>query len=673
MQFLRFPSDDHLWIVKWCDKHRQMHELSRSPSVEVLLQQLPGRNLPSLRRMSQREVGQFLARDRDVPSVFRIALLDASSLPAIRIGQAYQSGRRVGDLPSTTLMLNMPGGEDLMREVYLGDNLEKPAGWADKYNFRLLNPSQYDLLHRAYDGSRCIVRRIHHHGAEVDVVIPRMLIEQVFYYPDSHMINIAAKGNWADQKDHLLFLKPMENGLETAICAATGAWKVVVRTHILDMYAPALAFFAHSPYAQHSVNLIHTHALLERRFDRFAPWHASGRIPWDPELGPFRLQLRGFMLKSNRMKGAETFLATHIAGWTLPAYVPDILAERENSGLKSQQGTEDPNRSRGGRSERRGNSEREIQSGLDANPEQGNEGFDTAATAWLEEPRVLTQAKQSHISPTGESPGRPEDPNQSDQASTGDNSSQEGTPGKASFRAVLHPSSASFKRVLQALEHLRNESFISGCSVLIPEKASQREERGDATCWNFLTDKLASGETSNGKLPRRGWIILNPREGRPLPRAALVLRIIMGSNVLYWVEIERRDTDSGMRSPILANIPESRADSIIGGMLLHIAENEGRNLPAVVRAAIADQSAPAKAAVFKHTYTYKKPTSAAKATGIAGEGATSTEAAARPVDRAEASSEAAPGPSADKVVEGLNLEAVKRVLLLAAAAEETEP
>ncbi|MDI9271788.1 hypothetical protein [Stenotrophomonas sp. PFBMAA-4] len=670
MKFLGFPTDDHLWAVKWCDKHRQMHEKSRSSSVEILLQQIPARDAQMLRRMSESEVGQFLARDKNVAAQFRTALLDAGSLPAIRVGQVYQSGRRVGDLRTSTLMLDMPGGEQLMREISLGDNLVKPPGWAEKYNFRLLNPSQYELPYRTYDMSRCVVRRIEHGGAEVDVVIPRMLIEQTFYYPDSRMIHIAAKGDWDVQKDELLYLKPMTNGLETAICAETGAWKVVVRTHILDMHAPGLAIFAHSPYAQHSVNLIYSNALLERGSDRFAPWHASGRIPWDPELGPFRLRLRGLMLKSNRMKGTETFLVTHIAGWTLPAHVPTILAERENSGLKSQDGTEDPNRNRGGRSEGRGNNQRDIESGVDANPQFGNEGFDTTAIEWLEEPRVETQKKKSHISPTGEpTTGGSENPDQTQEASTGDDGGQEGNPGKATVRAITHPPSASFSRLLEALNKLKAEGFISAHSLFSPNDPAQREVRGVGDCWNFLSDEVANGENMSGKLPRRGWVILRPGEGRPLPRAALVVHIAMGSSDIYWVEIERRTAHDGMRSPILANIPASRAESIIGEMLLKIAESEGRGLPAIARRAVADQSSPANSAVFKHAYTYKKsppmsPTEAKQADESAASDAAASQSAEgdSPVQKEQ--------PPA-RIVEGLNIEAMKRVLRLAIGAPST--
>lgn len=667
MQFLRFPTDDHLWAVKWCDRYRQMHELSRSSSVEVLLQQIPGRDVAALRGMSEQDVGQILGRDKKATAEFRTALLDASSLPAIRVGQVYQSGRRVGDLRSSTLTLDMPGGEDLMRAISLGDNLEKPPGWADKYNFRLLNPSQYELPYRTYDMSRCVVRTVEHRGAKVDVVIPRMLIEQTFYYPDSRMINIAAKGDWDAQKDELLFLKPLQNGLETAICPETGAWKVVVRTHILDTHAPSLAIFAHSEYAQHSVNLIHSHALLERRSDRFAPWHASGRIPWDPKLGPFRLKLRGLMLKSNRMKGSETFLVTHIAGWTLPANVPIILAERENSGLKSQQGTEDPNRNRGGRSESRGNNEREIESGLDANPQLGNEGFDTTAIEWLEEPRVFTQEKKSHISPTGEpTTGGSQDTEQSGEASTSDDSSAEGNPGKANLRTINHPPTLSFAQLIDALNRLKAEGFISAHSLFSPKHAPQREVRGVGDCWNFLPDKLANGENRSGKLPRRGWVILRPLEGRPIPRAALVLHIAMGSSDIYWVEIERRTPHDGMRSPILANIPASRADTIIGTMLLDIAQNEGRRLPSIARKAVADQGAPASSAVFKHAYTYKKvnPKSSNDAKRSDEQAASDSAAAtSQPVESGT------PPPTAEtpkREVEGLNIEAIKRVLRLAA-------
>jgi hypothetical protein len=671
MQFLRFPADDHLWVVKWYDKHRQMHELSRSASVEVLLQRLPGLDAKSVRGMSQVDVGQLLAKDKDSPPVFRTELLDASSLPAIRIGHVYQSGRRVGDLPSTTLTLNMPGGEGLMKEVLLGDNLEKPAGWADKYNFRLLNPSQYELPFRAYDGSRCIVRRVRHKGTDLDIVIPRTLIEQSFYYPDSYMVNVAGKGDWDAQKDALIVFRKLDNGLETAICRETGTWKVVVRTHVLKMHAPMMAFFAHSPYAQESANLIHTLALKERGLNRFAPWHASGRIPWDPELGPFRMKLRGFLLKGNRMKGSETFLATHIAGWTLPERTPDIEDERENSGHESTNGTQDPGRSRGGRSERRGNSQHQIQSGVDADPNKGFQGFDTSAIEWLEEPRVRTQTKSSHISPTGEPKSGSDDGDESSQGSTGPNSGQTNNPGKVTVRSIVHPGAASFARIEKALKDLEEEKFITSFTIFGPVDASQRQERGEASCWNFLPNELRKGESRSGRLPTRGWFIVDPRV-RPRPRAALVLRIVMGEHILYWTEIELRSSEAGMRSPILANIHDSLADSIIDGMLRNISEKEGRNLASIARYAVADQPPPANATLFQHAYVYEhQPTvSAPSAASDVADKAASASVSTEPCATAAKHTKRASKKGKGKVITGLNLGAVKRVLLRAAGVGE---
>lgn len=53
---------------------------------------------------------------------------------------------------------------------------------------------------RAYDGSRCIVRRIRHKGTDLDIVIPRTLIEQSFYYPGFYMVKVAGKGDWMLRK-----------------------------------------------------------------------------------------------------------------------------------------------------------------------------------------------------------------------------------------------------------------------------------------------------------------------------------------------------------------------------------------------------------------------------------------------------------------------------------------
>lgn len=613
MRFLNFPDRNDLWVVKWYDKRQQMHELSGSPSIEVLLQRIDIQDSKALRRMTHAEVGAFLARQPYSQSgTFRIARLDESSMPAIRNGQVYRGGRQVGDLPSSVITLNMPGGERLMREVTLGEELHpRPKEWT--YNYRLLNPSQYELL-RDYDGSRCIVRTIKHRDRDVDVVIPRSLIEQVFYFPDSVIIRAAGKGGWDQYEDQLVVRKRLENGLETGICPDTGAWKVVLRTEVRDQHAIMMALFSHSPYARERANQISSRALAERRLDRHAAWNASGQIPWDPAFGSYMLRLRGFMLSSVPRKGSDTFLASHIAGMTAPEHLPVVRNERENSNREGQNGHIDRERSRGGKSEKRGDPNRNIVPGRDPNPHEGNEGFDTTATSWLIQPRMWKQEKDSHIS-LEIPPAQPNlNPNQANEASSGPSSGQAGNPGKASMHAPPTPAVAAFVHLEDALQLLLEEGFIEHFAFVEPPYVAQREDRGGLGCWNFLSHEVRENAQRSGHLPGRGWSILNPRDWPRRPRAALVLRIELRSTVVHWIEIERRHYETGMRSPVLANLPENLADSFIDHTLHQISENEGIDLAGVLRNVVEPFGAPVRAALYQHSYRTEKVSVASAST-----------------------------------------------------------
>ncbi|MCS4230424.1 hypothetical protein M2410_001148 [Stenotrophomonas chelatiphaga] len=192
-------------------------------------------------------------------------------------------------------------------------------------------------------------------------------------------------------------LKKLGNGLETCICSETGSWKIVLRTEVRDQYALMMALFTHSPYATREANLIASNAAIERQQNRFALWNAPGKVPWDPDFGAYVLWLRGFMLSESARKGSDTFLVTHITGMRVPAKLPVVRHERENSGRDSDACEVPGEDTRGGLSEKLGDPNRGIKSGREANPEEGNKGFDTTATSWLIPPRMWKQEGEPHL------------------------------------------------------------------------------------------------------------------------------------------------------------------------------------------------------------------------------------------------------------------------------------
>lgn len=598
MRFLDFPEGDDFWLVKWYDRYTQSHALSRSPSFQVLLERIPINSARELGLLDRLSIGSHLAR-QDTDGGFRTVRVLTGSLPLIRIGQVYRRKTRAGNLPTTELALDMPGGENLFSEVELGHELEKPAKWDKPY--RLLNPSQYGLPKRSYDGSRCIVRRIAMPGYEMDVVIPRILIEQTFYFPDTLMANAAATGSWSSYREQLILDKRLNTGLETGICPQTGNWKVLLRTRVRDRYAPLMALFAHSEYAARSAESIYAQATVERGSGRFNPWHASGQIPFDPDLGSYKLRLRGINLRSVGLKGAETFLATHISGISLPERMPMVEWERENSGRDSNNGHRSPDAPRGGRSQGRGTPNRPLKSTVDPDPHQGDEGFDGVSIGWIDPPRCRKQEKTSHTVHEGER-RRPSRAAQSSEASTGADSGQKGNPGKASGHTPLLPPSNAFRELERCLNQLVDRGVISQWFVVDPGDDARREGREGLDCWNFLPDELRKNEQKERRLPRRGWYILNPRNDTPRARAGLVVEIEMNERVVHWIEIERREAERGMRSPVLVDVPEHLSDWAIDTALGQISAAAGTGLRRLVERVAQSVGMGVSGRLYEHQY-----------------------------------------------------------------------
>lgn len=146
----------------------------------------------------------------------------------------------------------------------------------------------------------------------------------------------------------------------------------------------------------------------------------------------------------------------------------------------------------------------------------------------------------------------------------------------------------------------------------------------------------------------------------------------MDESEIYWIEIECRNDHDGMRSPSLASIPQSRANIIIGDMLLKIAESEGRNLPAIARNAVSDQPAPAHSAVFKQSYTDRKVARQVENKPGSGNEPSPSDSSSALRHRVEAGSSPKSVESTNTVVEGLKVDAVKRVLRLAAGTANTQ-
>ena len=334
MEFLEFPEGDAFWCIKWIDGYRQAHGASRTTSVEILFQDLRISSRSEMNRFVDSEVATFLRRPYEGNPIYRRGRVHVGTLPALRIGQVFQSKTLVGTLPFKLETITLAKGDASGKSVTCAEQLEPPDGWTT--SFRVLNPAQYDLPND-FGRSRCwLYRDESNKRIPVDIVVPRMLIEQTFYFPLTSIANAFTRGAWSQIKHELICFEDMVSGLKTQIDPITGEWHVILQTKVTDPFAPLMALFQFDDDASRFANTLYAMALIDRG-NRHAPWYASGLIPLPAEEPPLRMKLCGYWLADIVRKGSRTFLATHIAGYDWPAAFPVIGWERVNSSAGSNQ------------------------------------------------------------------------------------------------------------------------------------------------------------------------------------------------------------------------------------------------------------------------------------------------------------------------------------------------
>ncbi|HET9032704.1 MAG TPA: hypothetical protein VFN25_07350 [Dokdonella sp.] len=598
MEFLEFPEGDAFWCIKWIDGYRQAHALSRTNSIEILFQELPVSSKSEVARFRTDQITAFLRLPRDRYPTYKRGRVHVGSLSALRIGQVFRTKKLVGTLPTQVQSISLATGESCGTSVTCGEELPRPKNWDTP--FRVLNPVQFHLP-KDFAPSRCWIYR--DDQAPADIVIPRTLIEQTFYFPHTAIANAFAMGPWSKIKRELIFFGELKSGLRTQVDPTTGEWHVILETKVPDTFAPLMALFQFDPHASRCAEALYSQSLQDRGSNRHALWYASGHIPLPPEDRSLQLQVRGFWLADVARKGSRTFLATHIAAFDWPDIVPMIAWERLNSGAGSDQPRENdgPRPYSASSSSQRAHEEAQLSAQHDASSQYSALAFEGLNISYLRQPKTRKLEKNSHQRYTA-SPRQSSDPSEEQSASTGANSSQIDTDRKALVESLLIPGQVHFDHLLAAFEQLALEGVIDDYSLFGPLQSSLRTDRKGLHCWNFLDERMRS----HGRVPGRGWVALHPKGSQTssasgIPRAALVLQLTLNGRVAYWIEIERRPSEASMLSPILLDVPPGMECVVIEHALQAIADVRGSGLRRAMPYVVAEYS-PASAECYQHAY-----------------------------------------------------------------------
>ncbi|EKU25244.1 MULTISPECIES: hypothetical protein [Xanthomonas] len=603
-----FPKDDAYRLVKWVDKFTLPHLTTRSTSVTVRLQRLPFQRHSDLNRLTRESAAALLPLDRTDAgqAQYTSVAVHAGLLPHLAIGRVYQGQRLVGELPTRQATLTLADAELSCHEIKIGEELPAPAGWT--YPYKQLLSREFGGIQTEFGASRCLVFV---DASGIEYVIPRALIFQRFYAIQRELANAFTSGPWAQTRHRIVYEGQLKSGLETRIDPATGAWHVILQTHVDNDFARLAALLYFDDYAAARAESIYTGMLSDRRANVHAPWFASAQIPFRAEAKPLRLQVKGFMLppRLGRREGGgkpvvhkQSFLVTSILGSSWPSYTPPIKAGRLNSGdkgkeqLPAQGDRPYANHLRA----RPAGSELVTTSATDASAAQGDAVTLEDTFSWLdgEEPEKLTKDRSQLYSDSDLCPAPPPP----DAASGGERTHQGGNAAPAHHKVLVRDPVNRFRYLLDAFELLHSAGDLQRYNVFQPAISSQLAQCGGLSCWNFLDDMARR----TGRWPSAGWRMLERARGVGTertpgkPRCVLVVRIEVGTQLGYWFEIETRTTEGGVLSPLVASTGTDQQVAV-SHLVESIARAEGRNLRQAMIAAAYEIGSDA-AHCYKHHY-----------------------------------------------------------------------
>ena len=601
-----FPQDAAFWVIKWVDKFTLPHLTTRSTSVTVRLQRLPFPEHAAFNRLSRQDAVALLPLDRNDPqqSQYVSVPLHAGLLPHLTVGRIYQNQRLVGELPTTRALITLPDAEQSCQEVSLEQELEKPPNWT--YPYRLLHAAEFGGISE-FGGSRCLVIT----SRNVEYIIPRTVIFQRFYAVQRELANAFTSGPWSLTKSKVVFEGELRSGLKTQVDPVSGAWHVILQTHVEDDFARLAALLYFDDYARGCAESIYASMLSDRRGSMHTSWFSSAKLPFRAESKPLRLEVKGFLLlprmgrsdaSGRRVAQKQSFLVTSILASSWPSYTPQIKSGRLNSGEKGREqlpaeGDKPYSAQHHGRP---AGSELAITSAVDALATHGDAIVLEDTFSWLdgEEPEKLTKDRSQLYSSNPTTPAPPP----SDTASGGERTYQDGNAAPAHHKILVRDPVNRFRYLLEAFDALQRTDDLRRYTVFQPAISSQIGHCGGLICWNFL-DEIAR---KTGRWPHAGWRMLERARGSGSertpgkPRCVLIVRVELGEQVGLWFEIETRESEGGVLSPFIVG-PSADEQATAQHLVETIAHNEGRNLRIAMQRAVTELGE-GVAYCYKHYY-----------------------------------------------------------------------
>lgn len=549
-----FPQDGRLWWVRWIDQVRLPHRGTSSPSIDVFLSPLA----VDQRALVTASPTELVADAR--PGVC-VPLL-AGAVPRLGLGSVFLDGRHVSDLRLETDDFVFRAAENRDPVRLVGDPIEK-----SRYPRSVLAGSEYPLG-TALLGSKCVVL-VNERGS---LVLPAFEVFRSFLATDSEVAHALMAGPWR-------MTWPRLADPDRTLIRSDGSWQVHLRRRVSLEQAPLLALLIHSKRGHAVASAVHSHITrgpgllhadipfewtelkLTVQYVRFSPRKCLGMrvvgIRW-PDLG-VRIKwssdwsnAQGAVVRPSSLPRPYASMLERVT-WS----DDDVLDVTSN---------EDPRR-------------RAVSVRLPVNaPKLEN-------LPPLDELEKEESTAYAGAAFRGSTP-----PPSSASAGTEGGTGEIGACAHYGDGIEQRGPSRRFSELTEMLSDLQGRGIIQEWKPLPPLQSILAH--GPYSVWPFPGRR----RTVKGRTEKYAWAFIDPvREQR---RGALVCEIRCPNVTIYWIEVELRSTESGIKALLLA-VDDDQPDAVIRRVLRICASRRGvwpadtelEGLPSV-----------AVAVTWRHTY-----------------------------------------------------------------------
>ncbi len=544
LAFDGFPNDHRLWWLRWVD-YGAATGTSRSSFLHLLFSEL--RDETRADALPVLDAG-LAAR----PCASHRSEAHIGWLPVLRIGLVVKAGKVVGELGAEVRHFRFEAPRHIDRVELLLHASPATVEFrrssrrripTDDTSFEmgdrpgLLHPSDYPLP-GVRDGRLLCFGSRH---TPPSLLVPCTEVVRVAYAPHAALARAVIDHSWSRRMPRVLDLErsgPMADG---------AGWQLAPRVRLRADHIAVAANLALNPVAYRRANLIHYELMM-------APAGVlTASLPFEWEV--LELWVACIRLRTGIQDDRWLGYAVERLRWPPPPLGPPqsirwVPGSRQSSGVDRHLGngrTSEPSATDGEHRLRpRGRVVQDADPSLSASLDVVTEGAD-----WIDTPDVIRAAKPLDIVRHGERkltlPMRKRNKAEGQLAAAEPGRSKGGPipvdpqvvrPGDAASRSSL-----LFEEVSAMLKGLVTSGELQE-SEMVAAEGADLEQRGNIAAWGFPHVVVPRKGLND---PKRRWYIRDfARERSPdgprkhLRRAAMVCRLVDGSRVAYWIEIEPR-------------------------------------------------------------------------------------------------------------------------------------